>query len=151
MNSILRQATRSDVSMMHRVRLAVRENRLTSMVITLEEYIVAIETTGRGWVIEVAGEVAGFSVGNADSGNIWALFVDPEHEGHGYGRGLHEVMIAWLFARGLERLWLTTAPQTRAQRFYERAGWQYQSLLPSGEVLYELRCRNEHALQRSSA
>lgn len=48
---------------MHRVRLAVRENRLTSR-ITEEDYIPAIEETGRGWVVEVDGGVVGFAVGN---------------------------------------------------------------------------------------
>jgi GNAT superfamily N-acetyltransferase len=119
--------------------MAVRENRLVSTVISPADYITAIEQTGRGWVIEAANEVVGFSIGNAATGNIWALFVDPAHERRGYGRTLHDAMITWLFARGLQRLWLTTAPQTRAQRFYERAGWQHQKVLPSGEALYELR------------
>ncbi len=47
----LRQADRGDIPAMHRVRLAVRENRLTFSVITEEHYIPAIEVTGRGWVI----------------------------------------------------------------------------------------------------
>ena len=47
----LRQADRGDIPAMHRVRLAVRENRLTFCVITEEHYIPAIEVTGRGWVI----------------------------------------------------------------------------------------------------
>ncbi len=44
----LRQATRADIPGMHRVRLAVRENRLTSAAITEADYIPAIEVTGRG-------------------------------------------------------------------------------------------------------
>jgi GNAT superfamily N-acetyltransferase len=55
--------------------------------------------------------------------NIWALFVDPEHERRGYGRMLHDTMTDWLRSRGVERLWLTTEPGTRAQKFYEAAGW----------------------------
>jgi GNAT superfamily N-acetyltransferase len=85
----LRQARRADIPAMHRVRLAVRENRLTAN-ITQEDYVPAIEHTGRGWVVEVDGAVVGFAVGNAATGNIWALFVDPAHEGQGHGRRLHE-------------------------------------------------------------
>ena len=116
----------------------MRENRLTSSAIREEHYIPAIEETGRGWVIEFDGTVVAFAVGNVESGNVWALFVHPEHEGRGYGRRLHDVMVAWLFSRGHARLWLSTDPNTRAQRFYETAGWRFQGVLPGGEALYEL-------------
>ncbi len=138
----LRQATRADIPGMHRVRLAVRENRLTSGAITEADYAPAIETTGRGWVIVEdgveGGEVRGFAVGNATSGDIWALFVDPLHEGRGFGRRLHDAMVTWLFAQGLPRLRLGTEPGTRAQRFYERAGWRRTGSGERGEVAYEL-------------
>ncbi len=139
MLTTLRQAHRTEIPAMHRVRLAVRENKLTTSVVIEEDYVSAIEETGRGWVAEIAGSIVGFAVGNAITGNIWALFVDPQHEARGEGRRLHDVMVAWLFARGLERLWLSTEPDTRAQRFYEAAGWQRAGTLANGELLYELR------------
>jgi GNAT superfamily N-acetyltransferase len=113
----LRVARQSDIPGMHRVRLAVRENRLTSSAITEQHYIPAIEQTGRGWVAKENGVVLGFAVGNKTTGNIWALFVDPAHEGRGCGAQLHAAMVGWLFAQGLSRLWLGTEPGTRAQRF----------------------------------
>lgn len=134
----LREADRRDIDAMHRVRLAVRENRLASA-IGHDDYVRAIETTGRGWVVEDEGRVAGFAVANARTGNIWALFVDPAHERQGHGRRLHDAMVAWLFSRGLDRLWLTTDPDTRARRFYERAGWRKVSVQEDGQVRYELR------------
>ena len=137
MTGILRPAERRDVLAIQRVRHSVRENRLTSTVISDADVVEAIERTGRGWVVEVDGEVVAFAVGNAETGNIWALFVDPAHEGRGHGRRLHDEMLAWLWGRGLERLWLTTAPGTRAQRFYEAAGWQNGGVQPSGELLFE--------------
>lgn len=121
---------------MHRVRLAVRENRLTST-ISREDYVCAIEATGRGWLIEVDGIVVAFAVGNGDTGNIWALFVDPAHEGRGYGRRLHDAMVDWLFSLALERLWLCTEPNTRAQRFYESAGWIHTGMDEHGEARFE--------------
>jgi GNAT superfamily N-acetyltransferase len=123
---------------MHRVRLAVRENRLTSSAIREAHYLPAIEVTGRGWVVEVDGAIVAFAIGNAQTGNIWALFVDPDHERRGYGRRLHDVMVEWLFSRGLETLWLTTGPNTRAQGFYEAAGWQRTGMVTGGDVRYEL-------------
>jgi GNAT superfamily N-acetyltransferase len=133
----LRVATRADVPEIQRVRHSVRENRLTSGVITDDDVVEAIERTGRGWVSEVDGRVVGFAVGNAETGNIWALFVEPSHEGRGHGRRLHDAMVEWLWSRGLPRLWLSTEAATRAQRFYERAGWERLGTLPNGEVLFE--------------
>jgi GNAT superfamily N-acetyltransferase len=124
---------------MHRVRMAVRENRLRSSVITEEHYVLAIKQIGRGWVVEVDGAVVGFSIGNGETGNIWALFVDPEHEGRGHGRALHDAMVDWLFSRGLRHLWLGTDPDTRAERFYRAAGWRFTGKAANGEALYELR------------
>jgi GNAT superfamily N-acetyltransferase len=137
--AVLRIATRADIAGMHRVRLAVRENRLTSSAIGEADYVPAIEATGRGWVIDEGGDVRAFAVGNADTGNVWALFVDPLHEGRGFGRRLHDAMVCWLFAQGLPRLTLGTEPGTRAQRFYESAGWRRTGSGERGEVAYELR------------
>jgi GNAT superfamily N-acetyltransferase len=135
---MLRPARRSDIPAMHRVRMAVRENRIASGVIDEADYIPAIETTGHGWVVEEDGAIVGFAVGNATDGNIWALFVDPRHEARGHGRRLHDVMVDWLWAQGLQRLWLTTEPGTRAERFYSRAGWAPKGPTARGEVRFEL-------------
>jgi hypothetical protein len=72
MPASLRLAVRADIPAMHRVRLAVHENVLTSNV-TEAHYVPAIEETGRGWVVEVGGEVVAFAIGNAQNGNIVAL------------------------------------------------------------------------------
>lgn len=134
---MLRQAVRADVPGIQRVRRAVKENRLTTSVVTDEDVVEAIERTGRGWVVEDDGRVVGFAIGNAGTGNVWALFVDPDHEGRGHGRRLHDAMVDWLWAQGLTRLWLTTGPGTRAARFYEAAGWQLAGTEPNGELRFE--------------
>ena len=122
---------------MHAVRLAVRENRLTPSAITEEHYIPAIEPPGRGWVIKKQGKVIAFAVGNSQTGNIWVLFVHPNHEGQGHGKSLQNVMVNWLFKQGLPRLHLETEPNTRAQSFYEATGWTFVALNTNGEALYE--------------
>lgn len=129
---------RGDVAAMHRVRMAVRENRLQSIVLTDDDYIRAIEAPGRGWIVEADGDVVAFAIGDGSTGNIWALFVHPDHEGRGYGRTLHDMMVDWLWEQGLERLWLTTQPGTRAERFYLDAGWQRRGMTTSGEVRFEM-------------
>ncbi|MGE0032195.1 MAG: GNAT family N-acetyltransferase [Steroidobacteraceae bacterium] len=137
MTTALRQAVRADVREIQRVRRAVRENRLVSVVITDDEVIAAIEQTGRGWVVEDDGRIVAFAIGNAGNGNIWALFVESGYEGRGHGRRLHDEMVSWLWSCGLKRLWLTTGKKTRAQRFYELAGWQNGGIQPNGEILFE--------------
>jgi GNAT superfamily N-acetyltransferase len=123
---------------MHRVRMSVRENRLVTTVITEADYVAPIESSGRGWVIATPDSIVAFAVGNAHNASIWALFVDPNFEGHGFGRQLHDTMVSWLWQQGHDRLWLTTEPGTRAQRFYESAGWKQAGAADHGEVRYEL-------------
>ena len=118
-----------------RVRHSVRENRLTWRMIGDGEVVEYLEQRARGWVVEVDGEVV--AIGDSETGNIWALFVDPGHERHGHRRRLHDEMVSWLWSRGITRLFLGTQPGTRAQGFYERAGWRSCGLLPSGEMAFE--------------
>lgn len=133
----VRQAVPADIPGIQRVRAAVKENRLVSGVIDDDEVRHAIQVSGRGWVVERGSRIVGFAIGNADTGNIWALFIDPAHAGQGHGRRLHDTMLEWLWSRGLRRLWLSTDPGTRAQRFYASAGWSARGLLPDGEMLFE--------------
>jgi len=146
MNVNIRQALPSDAAEMHRVRLSVQENRLTSVVLSEDNYVEAVVKRGRGWVVELQGVIVAFAVGDSSSGSIWALFVEPGNEGRGYGRRLHDIMVGWLWERGHDRLWLTTEPGTRAERFYREAGWERVGAVPSGEVRFELK-RPNNALQ----
>ena len=136
---VLRQAVRADIGAMHRVRLSVRENQLSTPTrISHADYMAAIELTGRGWVIEYDGVVIAFAVGNFTNGNIWALFVDPAFEGRGYGKRLHSEMIEWLRSRDLARLWLTTEAGSRAADFYPALGWRAAGESACGELRFEL-------------
>lgn len=135
----LRRATRADIPGMRHVRAAVRENMLSDPTrITEADYIAALDDLGCGWVVEIDGEIVAFASGYK-IGCIWALFVHPDHEGRGYGKALHCVMVDWLWSQGLTRLWLTTEPGTRAERFYISQGWQPQGLVAGGERRLELR------------
>jgi GNAT superfamily N-acetyltransferase len=135
---LLRRAERGDVGAMQRIRGSVKENRLASRAFSEADYLHAIERDGRGWVIEVDGQVLGFGIANSVTGNIWALFVDPDHEGQGHGRRLLDAVVEWLWSQGAGALWLTTQAGTRAQRFYESAGWRLADKAENGEWRYEL-------------
>ena len=123
---------------MQRVRVAVRENVLSDPGrVTQADYLAALDELGCTWVIETEGEIAAFATGYR-SGSIWALFVHPDHEGLGYGGMLHSAVVNWLWALGHRRIWLTTAPGTRAERFYISRGWQPCGTVPAGDIRLEL-------------
>jgi GNAT superfamily N-acetyltransferase len=137
----LRIATRADTAELWRVRYAVTENTLTPGRISDVELHAYLEDFGRGWVIELApGRIAGFAIGDNRDGHIWAMFVDPPLHGCGYGRQLHDVMVNWLFGQGHTRLDLGTQPDSRAEAFYRRAGWQptAEGLDAYGDKRFEL-------------
>jgi GNAT superfamily N-acetyltransferase len=89
-------------------------------------------------VVEQQQAIVAFAVADGQNGSVWALFVEPAHEGKGYGRRLYDVMVHWLRSQGHGRLWLTTTPGTRAQRFYEAAGWKQAGSAGDGDMRFEL-------------
>jgi GNAT superfamily N-acetyltransferase len=132
---ILRPATLLDIPAMHRIRLAVRENRLIDETrVTPADYVRYVEETGASWVAELEGAMAGFGIADRASRSLWALFVDPGFEGRGVGRALLQRLTGVLFEGGREPINLSTAPGTRAERFYLAAGWEKMGTLPTGEV-----------------
>ncbi|MET0661064.1 MAG: GNAT family N-acetyltransferase [Steroidobacteraceae bacterium] len=134
----LRVATVADIEPMHRIRMAVQENRLRDPSrVQYDDYRRMLETDGRGWVCEERGVLVGFGVADQVRRNIWALFVAPEHERRDIGRALLDAMVQWLFQVGPEPIWLSTEPGTRAERFYAAAGWRSAGVEPNGEVRFE--------------
>jgi GNAT superfamily N-acetyltransferase len=117
MPAILRQAVRSDLPDLFRVRRAVSEDRLFLLSMPDDRFVEALETTGRGWVIELDGVIVAYAIGDAITGSISALFVDPPHRGHGYGRRLHDAVVDWVWSQGHDRIWLgmeeTATPEPR--------------------------------------
>ena len=122
---------------MHRLRNAVRENRLSAAAgITEASYLPYIDA-GSAWVAERPDGIAGFAAIDSSSDTVWALFVDPETEGAGIGRALHSAMLGWAREQGVRRLSLTTETGSRAMHFYERAGWTQAATTADGEVTFE--------------
>ena len=134
----IRVANEADISEMHRIRLAVRENRLADPAAVQPHHTRAmIAENGRGWVAELDGRIVGFAIADLTRSNVWALFMDPDFEGRGIGRRLHDVMMDWCFRQGVERVWLSTDPGTRAEAFYRAAGWREAGDY-RGEARYEM-------------
>ncbi len=80
------------------------------------------------YVADGAAGVAGFClIGDADDerwGEVFAIYVHPQHWGQGMGRALLEAGEAHLAGDGFERslLWVLEG-NNRARAFYERQGW----------------------------
>lgn len=131
----LRVASVDDIPVLHRIRMAVAENRLADPArVTPADYVEHLALLGRGWIAERNGDALGFAIGRATDGNVWALFVDPAHANRGVGGALHDTMVDWLFAQGLPRLWLTTGSDTRAERFYRRRRWRPEGSSAADEI-----------------
>jgi ribosomal protein S18 acetylase RimI-like enzyme len=98
-----RRANSRDIPAMSRIRLAVRENRLSDPSrVTEQMYQDYLELLGRGWVAKVDGAVVGFCYANQTDSSIWALFISPEYEGRGIARQLLAFAVNWLFEQGRE-------------------------------------------------
>ena len=135
----IRRALARDIPGMHHIRMSVRENQLSDPgLVQPHHYASLLDGEGRGWVAEIDGGMAGFAIADAARANIWALFVHPAFEARGIGRMLHDAMLDWLFSAGLERVWLSTTPNTRAERFYRAAGWRHAGREANGEARYEI-------------
>lgn len=136
---ILRQAYTTDITELHRVRMAVKENVLNNpALVTQQDYEIFLTTADRGWLCEVEGRVAGFAIVDKEGHNVWALFIHPDHEAQGIGKRLQQEMLQWYFAQTDHTLWLSTGPGTRAKEFYRRTGWKETGMTTGGETRFEL-------------
>ena len=82
----------------------------------------------------------------ADTGELWVLYVAPSHWGRGYGYALLRDAEDRLAATGRRdlALWVLEG-NDRAREFYERAGWfDDDGVKPFGDSgLYEVRYRKQ--------
>jgi len=135
-----RRAVEADIPALMRIRLAVKENRLSDPArVTPAMCIDYLDRLGRGWVAELGGQIIGFSYADRGDGSIWALFVDPAHEGLGAGKQLLRLAVDWLFEIGNDEIRLGTQANTRADRFYAAQGWTRGDMKDAVEVWFTLR------------
>lgn len=139
---IFREATTNDISQMHVIRIAVKENILPDpSLITPTDYENFLTARGKGWVCEIDNTIVGFAIIDLKEKNIWALFVSPAHERKGIGKQLQKIMLDWYFDNYDETIWLGTSPGTRAESFYRSSGWKGVGRRKNGEIKFEMeRC-----------
>ena len=136
---IYREAELNDISQIQFVRNAVKENQLSDPALVpdsdVEEYM---NNRGNGWVCEREGRIAGFAIVDIVENNVWALFVHPDFEAQGIGKKLHQIMMDWYFVQTPEKIWLGTAPKSRAEKFYRLQGWTEVGIHGKDEIKFEM-------------
>jgi GNAT superfamily N-acetyltransferase len=133
----LRLADMADVERVSELRLAVRQNVLLDRsAVTLDDYRWFVSNS-EIWVAVVDGRVVGFSAGDPRDGSIWALFVEEQFEGRGFGQALIEAACGTLRRQGHVLVKLTTEGGTRAEHFYRTGGWKAVGVSKKGEIVFE--------------
>ncbi|MBA3307848.1 MAG: GNAT family N-acetyltransferase [Chloroflexi bacterium] len=108
----------------------------------------------RGWVATHQEAVVGMAIScpshdpdaSDRTGEIEAIYMDPDFTGMGIGRGLFAHVTNDLTEQGFEEatLWVLDS-NARARRFYEAAGWHFDGSTKEDErpggVLHEVRYR----------
>ena len=136
---IFREALVGDIKNMQIVRNSVKENVLSDpSFVTDKDCENYITIRGKGWVCDIDNAVIGFAIADLEENNIWALFLQPEYEGKGIGKKLHDIMLDWYFSRTKEKVWLGTAPNTKAEMFYRKGGWKEVGKHGKGEIKFEM-------------
>jgi GNAT superfamily N-acetyltransferase len=138
MSGHIRRARPEERPRISEIRFAVRENQLLDPSrVTDADYLWFSENPGI-WVWEENGRVLGFSAADTRDGTIWALFIDPDHEGRGIGRALLAKACDMLREAGHGTATLGTEPGSRADRFYREAGWTALHIDGRGEQVFRL-------------
>jgi GNAT superfamily N-acetyltransferase len=136
---IIREAQVADIKQIQVVRNSVKENTLSDPALVpdkdVEEYMI---NRGKGWVCEIEGTIVGFAIADLIENNIWALFIHPDFEAKGIGKKLHQMMMDWYFVQTREKVWLGTAPNSRAEKFYRMQGWKEIGMHGKGEIKFEM-------------
>ena len=134
-----REATIADIKEIQRVRNSVKENVLSNPdLVTDANCADYITRRGEGWVCESGGTIVGFSIADLQDNNIWALFIHPDYEGQGIGKELHRLMLDWYFSQTEKTVWLSTEPNSRAEKFYRISGWSETGIYGKGEIKFEM-------------
>jgi len=143
-NVHIREATLTDIDLLHNIRMSVAENVLSNpLLATQSDYERFLTVDGKGWLATTDRSnesiKLGFTIVDTRKCSVWALFVRPEYEKRGVGRALQDTMLHWFFAQhhNASVLWLTTAPNTRAENFYRKSGWRSVGMTENDEIRFE--------------
>jgi ribosomal protein S18 acetylase RimI-like enzyme len=96
------------------------------------ERLVAPQPQSFTWLVEIAGEVVGFSSGGAERdndpvyrGEVYALYLLQEYQHRGLGRRLVEASVRSLLANGMTNMLIWVLRDNPSRHFYESLGGTY--------------------------
>jgi GNAT superfamily N-acetyltransferase len=137
MRATIRPASPADIPRIMQIRHAVRENRLSDPDLVTSADCAAFIEHSDIWVWVEDDLILAFAAGDTRNGWIWALFVDPDHEGRGIGQALLPLACDTLRNGGHTSATLSTTAGTRADRFYRRNGWTAIGTNEKGEIVFQ--------------
>lgn len=133
------EAKIEDIKQIQIIRNSVTENVLSNpKLVTDHDCEEFLFKRGKGWVCEIENRLVGFAIVDLKENNIWALFILPNFEKRGIGKLLHNRMLDWYFTQTTDKVWLGTAFNTRAEKFYRKAGWKEVGKHGLKEIKFEM-------------
>jgi ribosomal protein S18 acetylase RimI-like enzyme len=143
---VIRVGTPDDAEAVARVQIASWQGAYRHLFTQAQLAAISLPERTENWrryppiVAEVDGEVVGFvAVGSAHDddadGELWAIYVLPQHWSTGIGRELMQAGEARLRELGYTNavLWVFD-DNPRARRFYELAGWKTDGRTQQAEL-----------------
>jgi GNAT superfamily N-acetyltransferase len=110
------------------------------------------------WVAEANGCVVGYAHAgpfrpepgeDSEAGELWGIYVDPDHWGHGHGHALMAVVVDHFRLCGYDAAYLWVMRNNeRARRFYERGGWEVDDGVARVDPMQEVRYRYDPSRKR---
>jgi ribosomal protein S18 acetylase RimI-like enzyme len=149
---VVRRVTENDWSDLRAVRLAALVDSPAAFGSTLEREQAYDEADWRSWLSTAVvfigftqdgpvGMVAGIEGETAHERHLVAMWVDPEHRGHGLGSSLVDQVVQWAREQGARRLVLWVADgNDAALHLYRRHGFAESGKskpLPSNPTINE--------------
>lgn len=125
-----REITKKDIPAILAAPTASNKNNFTykklgAHELTFELLEEKLQTSYKGWLCEMEGEIVGLIMADKKTGEIGVLAVLHKFRKKGVGTQLLHLAEHWLISSGRNKFWLTSSPDTklRADSFYLKNGW----------------------------
>lgn len=136
-----RRGTVTDIPHLFAIMSAARENRQFETQESFASAIAPFLEANLCWAWTTGPIIDGFVVVDGRQGSVEMLYVDPAAEGRRIGRRLMRHALDDLVRAGHRTVFLVTARETRAERFYRAQGWDDMGDTGRGSVRMVKRLR----------
>jgi GNAT superfamily N-acetyltransferase len=133
---LLREINKSDIKTILDIRVSTIENHfsmedLAYVGVTPEAISEWIDGSVKGWICEIEGQPAGFTLADSETAEVLVVACYPKFENRGVGKKLMLKVHEWLWSFGHKKIWLWSDPdpKIRAHGFYRKLGY-----VPTGKI-----------------